>query len=547
MNSSIKIFLSLLVLLLSTTGLNAQRVPDESVLLSDFLDTRSFDANNIAFSRITNRGDFNTATWSALKYGTLNARRILFDAGIWVTGIIDSNIHSGIKYYSANYSPGPIIDGRPAMESVPEDSLRYRVYKIFKGNDPSNPDLLEWPEDFGAPVDENGEPKFFGDQLLWTVYNLLDSNSVDTNYVTEKQYGILPIEVQQKIYGRAGNKIDTEDIFNNVVFIEWTIINKGSVAIDSVFIGLWCDIDFYDIKSNLPAVDVDRQTGYLWSGVDFQPSIGGVPPAVGLAMLYGPVKSHPDSVAIFKGREIDGYYNLPLNSFHGIGDDAITDPLYGPPKTEKQVYNAANGYANAGGIIIDPVSSRPTKFPFAGDPVTETGWLFPEDKVDDGSGFILFTGGIDMAPSDTQWVMAALVPGVGDDKKLSIINMREKIDLLTKQPYDSLAFGNDSLIITDVEDFDEELPQEFSLKQNYPNPFNPTTTIEFEVPYNISDKVRLSVYNILGQELKVLLDKHVAPGKHSVKFDASDLPSGVYIYSIKSGTTLLTRKMLLLK
>jgi hypothetical protein len=125
--------------------------------------------------------------------------------------------------------------------------------------------------------------------------------------------------------------------------------------------------------------------------------------------------------------------------------------------------------------------------------------------------------------------------------------MREKIDLLTKQPYDSLAFGNDSLIITDVEDFDEELPQEFSLKQNYPNPFNPTTTIEFEVPYNISNKVRLSIYNILGQELKVLLDKRVPPGKHSVKFDASDLPSGVYIYSIKSGTTLLTRKMLLLK
>jgi hypothetical protein len=125
--------------------------------------------------------------------------------------------------------------------------------------------------------------------------------------------------------------------------------------------------------------------------------------------------------------------------------------------------------------------------------------------------------------------------------------MREKIDILTKQPYDSLAFGKDSLIITGVEDFDEELPEEFLLKQNYPNPFNPTTTIEFEVPNNTSDKVRLSVYNILGQELKVLLNKRVAPGKHSVNFDASGLPSGVYIYGIKSGNKLLTRKMLLLK
>jgi len=57
----------------------------------------------------------------------------------------------------------------------PEDSLRYRVYKISKGDDDTNPDYAGWPDDYGAPVDINGEPVILGDQTLWTVYNALDS------------------------------------------------------------------------------------------------------------------------------------------------------------------------------------------------------------------------------------------------------------------------------------------------------------------------------------------------------------------------------------
>lgn len=547
MNILRKILISLISLF---TIVSAQRTPDELVALNNSLEIRSLDANNVVLSRVTNEGDFNTATWSSLKYGTLNAKRILFDAGIWVTGIIDSKVHSGIKYYSANYSPGPIIGGRPAMDAAPEDSSRYRIYKIFRGNDLSNPDFAEWPADFGAPTDANGDPKFFGDQLLWTVYNLYDSTSVDTNYVTERKYGILPVEIQQKVYGREGNDRDDVNIYNNIVFIEWTIINNGSSFIDSAFVGLWCDIDFYNINSNLPAVDVNRETGYLWSGIDYQPSLGGVPPAVGLTMLYGPIKPHPDSTAIFKGKPVNGYYNLPLNAFHAIGDDSYKDPLFGPPRTEKQVYYAANGYTNGGGIIIDSSTSRATKFPFNGDPVTRTGWLFPEEEASDGSGFILFAGPFDLAPKDTQWVMAALVPGLGVNKLESILKMREKIDLINSQPYDTLAFGTDSLNITGIDDEDNELPKDLTLSQNYPNPFNPTTAIKFTVPNTGSysnTPLRLVVYDILGREIKTLLNKAMLPGTYEINFNASGLPSGVYIYSLKSGTSTLSRKMLLLK
>lgn len=543
-----KILFLILVIFVSITF--SQRTSGSTILTS-IPESRSYDANNIVLSKVTGHGDFNSATWSLLNYGTLPAKRILFDAGFWMTGRYNGEVHSSIKFYSDNYSPGPIINGQPAMIAQPEDSLRYRVYKIFKGNDPQNPDLLEWPEDYGAPVDDNGNPLILGDQLLWSAYNLLDTNYVDSNFANPKKTGILPIEVHQKIYGREGNKRDSEDLMHNVVFWEWTIINKGNSSIDSTFIGLWCDIDFYDIRSNLPAVDRTRQTGYLWSEKDFEPSLGGVPPAVGLTVLYGPKKPHPDSTAVFKGEQVQGFYNLPIYSFKAIGDDKKEDPLYGPPRKVNQVYNASNGLSNSGGIIFDPITSRATKFPFSGDPVQETGWLFPPTESGNGSGFVLFLGPFDIAPNDTQWVMAALVPGLGGDKKGSIIMMREKIDILRNQPYDSLAFGS-SPLVTSVTELEEELPKSIMLYQNYPNPFNPSTKIKFAIPPGLSVnhnelKVTLTVYDMLGRELVTLINEPLGAGVYEIEFDGTDLPSGVYFYRFIMGNYIQSNKMLLLK
>jgi len=93
----------------------------------------------------------------------------------------------------------------------------------------------------------------------------------------------------------------------------------------------------------------------------------------------------------------------------------------------------------------------------------------------------------------------------------------------------------------------------FELKQNHPNPlnpFNPTTTIEYQVPelntvYNIN--VKLIVYDILGNQVAVLVDKSQSPGKYSVVFDGSGLASGVYLYSLKAGSLISTKKLVVLK
>ena len=88
-------------------------------------------------------------------------------------------------------------------------------------------------------------------------------------------------------------------------------------------------------------------------------------------------------------------------------------------------------------------------------------------------------------------------------------------------------------------------PLNFTLNQNYPNPFNPTTNISFNLKK--SGQVILSVYNTSGQEVAVLIDSGMANGLHTIEFDASNLPSGLYFYKLSVNGFETTRKMLLLK
>jgi hypothetical protein len=96
-----------------------------------------------------------------------------------------------------------------------------------------------------------------------------------------------------------------------------------------------------------------------------------------------------------------------------------------------------------------------------------------------------------------------------------------------------------------IEKVANEIPQSFVLYQNHPNPFNPSTTIKFALP--ISSNVKINVYNSLGQLVETLVDEEIESGYHEVKFDASQLSSGVYLYQLKAGSFIETKKMILMK
>jgi len=113
--------------------------------------------------------------------------------------------------------------------------------------------------------------------------------------------------------------------------------------------------------------------------------------------------------------------------------------------------------------------------------------------------------------------------------------------------YKLLPRKNDDFVgyVADVEDI-TELPAKYQLSQNFPNPFNPTTTIQYTIPNE--SIVTLKIYNILGQEVKTLINHEILSlGRHEVSFNANSLPSGIYFYRIQAGNFVDVKKMTLLK
>lgn len=88
-------------------------------------------------------------------------------------------------------------------------------------------------------------------------------------------------------------------------------------------------------------------------------------------------------------------------------------------------------------------------------------------------------------------------------------------------------------------------PIEYTLSKNYPNPFNPVTRIDFSLP--TTSMIKLTVYDIMGNEIATLVNEVRSTGVHSVTFDGSDLSSGIYFYKLQNDSEILTNKMMLVK
>ena len=100
-------------------------------------------------------------------------------------------------------------------------------------------------------------------------------------------------------------------------------------------------------------------------------------------------------------------------------------------------------------------------------------------------------------------------------------------------------------ISSSKQDDTDTLPSGFVLEQNYPNPFNPTTEISYELP--TQSDVRLEVFDLTGRQVATLVNDSVSAGTHTVNFNAANLSSGVYMYRLQAGSTVLTRKLTLIK
>jgi hypothetical protein len=144
------------------------------------------------------------------------------------------------------------------------------------------------------------------------------------------------------------------------------------------------------------------------------------------------------------------------------------------------------------------------------------------------------------------WETMGFVNGSGTSKSPKYYSFEDRNSRSGKYLYRLKQINNDGQFeYSKTIEVDLGAPRAFDLGQNYPNPFNPTTTITYKLPQ--ASSVKLIIYNLLGQEIEVLVDGYKEAGVHSVEFDASELKSGLYIYKIQASGYIQTRKMTLIK
>ena len=504
---------------------------------------------------------------------------VLFSGGFFLSGYADTTLWANGVSSSAlvqDYQPGNIGDS-------PEDSKNI-IYVVKQSDTPFGEEWQNWKKavEKGAyfydgdndgvynPVDKNNngqwdanedKPDILYDVSLFTVFN-------DGTPPGERRWNTvfpLGIEIRQTVFVSNRNTI-----LDDVVFIRYSIVYKGlddpfePDSLTEVIFSIFSDCDIGStsaaVSDDLSGSDTLLQSGFSYN--DSSDDVFGVnPPAVFKTIVQGPLvkSSEPNDVGYNKmgpdlGEQVfKGYKNCGLNAFIAF---VSGDPILESPDTDFEARNFMLGLTSTGDTI-DPCnwgfsevkgdencSNVNPLFWYSGDPVSDYGWINnrPEDQRD-----LISTGKFTLHKNEPMDIIVAYTVGRGSDALNSITTARETVEYIHEE-----YVRNFSTIVGVEEEEKEELPSSFTLYQNYPNPFNPTTKIIFTIPNVVdanfaSSTTKLVVYDILGREVKTLLNKPMQPGQYEVQFDGSNLPSGVYLYRITSGEFSQARKMMLIK
>lgn len=483
----------------------------------------------------------------------------IFQDGFLYGGVFEGEIRVGGTTHKGALSAGRMFEG-----GIPDDPFqeKYKIYKIIKDwellplgseRDRYEYDYFNWPVEDGAPwIDVDGDdiftegidkPKIIGDQTLFYVANAGDT--LRSLFL----YGSLPLplEIQTTIWAYEN------ELLEDVVFKKYKIINRGYQSIDSLIFTCWTDDDLGDANDDFSGCDTLLDLGYTYNADenDEHGGYGSPPPAVGHILLQGPiVEGEPSDSAFYNDEWITGYENLPITHFsiYINSPGRYRDPASGIYEGTLEMYNYMNGLVWDGEPFIDPNTGDTVKIILAGDPIGGTGWYEGEgwpggpDPID--RRFVMSSGPVNLDPGEEQEVVYAIFMAKGSDRLNSITELKQKAAEIR-------AFYKGDIILEQSES-NLFIPRKFYLSQNYPNPFNPTTIIEFNIPFPELGQAKfphtsLIVYDILGKEVKTLLNKPMQPGRHKIEFNAGNLATGVYFYRVKAGEFTDVKKMILIK
>ena len=522
------------------------------------------DTNNVVYN-LSDVDDFSVSFPASVVIqfpsgGKYEEGTFLFSSGFFLSG------YSNGELWANAVAPSSLVDDYlPGTEGSNPDDQKFNFYVIRKEDQPFGSSWQRWKDavELGAefydgdgdgfynPVDKNFNgtwdanedmPALLGDLTAWCVYNDALPDSL-------RRWQISPqgIEVRQTVFVS-----DLPDL-ENIMFIKYSIQNTGSVAtnMDSVYFGVWEDGDLGDYIDDVVGCDTLLNSSFYYNNTP-DDIYGDNCPSFFTTYLQGPVieTGTPSDTATIKFGELigskshTGAKNLTMSShvFYVGGVPDLNDPSnatearnYMKGKTRIGHYPDPCNFIFTdvrGGVDCSEVNPV---FWVSGDPVTDVGWL-STIKADIRN--LTSIGPFKLEKDKPQEIIVAYVMGRGTDFFNSITVARDNVRraiLEYQNNFSSLTYQAPPPIPV----------TSYVLFQNYPNPFNPGTTIRYEIPQD--GVVTINIYDILGQKVKTILNEFKQTGRYEIKFNASGLASGVYIYRMKVNNFIESKKMIVLK
>jgi len=503
----------------------------------------------------------------------------VFTSGIWIGAKVgpQRELRLAASFYNTHYSPGniPQIGQVPPTSVCSDPSWRgYYVqltdqtlfsggtrYKIAGGRQYTfNYDSwASWPVEKGAPyVEVNGIP---GYQPAWDgdrpgIGNGMTARPEEISFFVYMDYynctnnphsselslpgGTLPLGVEIHQINFMFNCFPLRDMY----FIKYRIINKSSLSWDSVYFSSANDPDLGDFSSEPAGCDSLRDLGFLYKKSNFDPIYGVNPPSFGTRLIQSPLKftGNINDTAVLPYDTLSGYKLCGMTSFNIFfngGNECTGDPDEAP-----RAYNFMKGVDGCEVPFINWVTGTHTKFRYNGNACNYTGWL---DSNAGQRRYIQNSGPFTMQSGDTQIVVLSyMITRDGGNNFQNVCALQSLSDSALKYYYNDFR----TCMPIGIEPISTEIPQKFELLQNYPNPFNPVTNIRFSIPAIVETTrrvVSLRIYDVLGKEIAVLVNENLKPGIYEIDWNAENLPSGVYFYSLITNEFTQTKKMVVVK
>ena len=400
---------------------------------------------------------------SGLVFPKGSRKTAMYSSGLlWAAKIAgDPQVRVGGSGHRSGLQPGRVLSVGVAEDPNLDHVRIYRVRPDYRNADLSaeiadegisaaeiraqyEADWNSWPAAQGAPftdVDSNGTydptvdiPGVTGaDQTVWFVANDLNSTN------TADLYGAQPLGIECQFTTWAYAQ---EGPLGNMIFKSFVIINKSTQTFDSMYVAMWSDPDLGFADDDFVGCDTSLSLGFVYNAANVDQTYGSLPPpAAGFDFFQGPRVPSPGSSAIFRGRLVDGYQNLPMTSFFYFirSDLTLADPVQGDPAGSTQMYNFMRGRIGLTGQPFRDPQGNETPFVLTGDPVAESGWLDGQQYPSGDRRMGLSSGPFIMAPGDTQEVVVAeicagAIPGVD---RLTAVNLLKFYDKAAQLAYDN--------------------------------------------------------------------------------------------------------------